>query len=113
MCQGDYVAVDSPSSLRLQLTVDCRTRFARPMVYNMSSEQDCATREKHASITHASQRRGKSVSDGFSRASLRVFAVISLASLAIRRRSLTEHGYVPVRSSEQDCATRENLLRLA
>ena len=29
------------------------------------------------------------------------------------RRSLTEHGYVPVRSSEQDCATRENLLRFA
>ena len=56
----------------------------------------------------ASQRRGKSVSDGFSRTSLRVFAVNTLAVLAIRRRSLTEHGYVPVRSSEQDCATREN-----
>ena len=50
MCQGDYVAVDSSKflstscssaySLRLQLTVDYRTRFARLMVYNMSSEQD-------------------------------------------------------------------------
>ena len=92
MCQGDYVAVDSSKflstscssaySLRLQLTVDCRTRFARLMVYNMSSEHDCATRGKHASIIHASQRRGKSVSDGFSRASLGVFAVNTLASHA-------------------------------
>ena len=31
-----------------------------------------------------------------------------LAVLAIRRRSLTEHGYVPVRCSEHDCATRGN-----
>ena len=46
-----------------------------------AASKTSATREKHASITHASQRRGKSVSDGFSRASLRVFAVTLLAVL--------------------------------
>ena len=34
----------------------------------------------------------------------------TLAVLAIRRRSLTEHGYVLVRRSEQDSATRETIL---
>ena len=54
----------------------------------------------------ASQRRGKSVSDGFSRTSLRVFAVNTLAVLAIRRRSLTRNENVPISSSVQDRATR-------
>ena len=59
-----------------------------------AASKTSATREKHASITHASQRRGKSVSDGFSRASLRVFAVTLLAVLRRSRLSHTQKGVV-------------------
>ena len=51
-----------------------------------------ATRENPPGITHASQRRGKSVSDGFSRASLRVFAVKHTGSPA--RSARWEQGTV-------------------
>ena len=116
MCQSDGIAVSqcyalgrilasskflstscsSAYSLRLQLKVDCCTRFARPMIYSISSVQDRATRgaakpqlpvpSSVAPLPCSSQlnvgcshplrkRRGQSVSDGVSRASLRVFAV--------------------------------------
>ena len=63
MCQSDKVAVDSSKflssscssaySLRLQLRVDSCTRFARLMVYNMSSVQDCATRGNPHAVLRA------------------------------------------------------------
>ena len=46
--------------------------------------------EKHAGSASASQKRGQSVSDGVSRASLRVFAVKTHLAV-LRRRRLTSH----------------------
>ena len=90
------------SSLRLQLKVDCCIRFAQPMIYSISSVQDCATRgaakpqlpvpSSVAPLPCSSQfkvsgshplrkKRGQSVSDGMSRASLSVFAVNSEAPI--------------------------------
>ena len=93
-----------PSSLRLQLTVDCRTRFARLMVYNTSSVQDCATRENPHTVLYMLR---VSVPSAYSGERLR--SRISLASELLdgtRDSVLALKTCSPARSANSDLRTQ-------